>query len=104
MASFCGCNLLFPGSVLLFLAFVNNDVFIVEKFQTFCVIHFSVCGFGVLSISFYTPSMMASAPRNCSLRVNLLIFRGFQSNGTYTRVHKLPISPRPSKPFGLHLP
>lgn len=27
VASLCGCNLLFPGSVLLCLAFVNNDVF-----------------------------------------------------------------------------
>lgn len=95
VASLCGCNLLFPRSVLLCLAFVNNDVFIVEKFQTFCVIHFSFClwFWGFVTISFYTPNVMASAPRNGSLRVTLLLFRGFQSNGTYTQVHKLPISP-----------
>lgn len=94
VVSLCGCNLLFPRSVLLCLACVNNDVFIVEKFQTFCVIHFSFClwFWGFVITSFYTPSVMASAPRNGSLRVTLL-FRGFQSNGTYTQVHKLPISP-----------
>ena len=94
VVSLCGCNLLFPRSVLLCLACVNNDVFIVEKFQTFCVIYFSFClwFWGFVITSFYTPSVMASAPRNGSLRVTLL-FRGFQSNGTYTQVHKLPISP-----------
>lgn len=93
----------FPGQFCCVWHLLITMFFIVEKFQTFCVIHFSFClwFWSFVTVSFYTPSVMASAPRNGSLRVTLLIFRGFQSNGTYTQVHKLPISPKPSLPWVL---